>query len=193
MFLKKLLDRLILLLQLILVVIFIVFEEVIWEGIAQPIYHYIHQLQILQTLEAKLQKLNRYVLLVLFLILFVGVEGAGMLAGVMLVRGMVVAAVLLYGAKIPIAAFVFWMFHATENKLLSFGWFRWAYEKILAFFDWIKEREIYQEAREIFRGVKASFRAFKAKYFSGENTIAKRFERLYYVVKRAIKGGEKKA
>ena len=193
MFLKKLLDRLILLLQLILVVIFIVFEEVIWEGIAQPIYHYIHQLQILQTLEAKLQKLNRYVLLVLFLILFVGVEGAGMLAGVMLVRGMVVAAVLLYGAKIPIAAFVFWMFHATEKKLLSFGWFRWAYEKILAFFDWIKEREIYQEAREMFRGVKASFRVFKAKYFSGENTIAKRFERLYYVVKRAIKGGEKKA
>ncbi len=190
MHLKKLIDRLILLIQLILVVIFIVFEEVIWEGIARPIYHYVHQLHILQVLEAKLQKLNRYVLLVLFLILFVSVEGAGLLAGVMLVRGMVITATLLYGTKIPIAAFVFWMFHATESTLLSFGWFRWAYEKILAFFDWIKERKIYRKAREMFREVKGYFRAFKAKYFSGENTLSKRFKRLYRVVKRAIKGGE---
>ncbi len=190
MFLKKLLDRLVLLIQLILVVIFIVFEEVIWEGIAQPIYRYIHELHILQALEAKLKQLNRYVLLVLFLILFVGVEGAGLLAGVMLVRGMVVTATLLYGAKIPIAAFVFWMFHATESTLLSFDWFRWAYEKVLAFFDWIKEREIYREARAMFREVKGSFRVFKEKYFSGENTLAKRFKRLYRVVKRAFEGGE---
>ncbi len=190
MFFQKLLDRLILLIQLILVVIFIVFEEVIWEGIAQPIYRYFHELHILQVLEAKLQKLNRYVLLVLFLILFVSVEGAGMLAGVMLMQGRVVTAVLLYGAKIPIAAFVFWMFHATESTLLSFDWFRWAYEKILAFFDWIKEREMYRKAREMFREVKASFRAFKEKYFSGEPTLSKRFERLYRVVKKALKGRE---
>ncbi len=191
MFLKKLLDRLILLIQLILVVIFIVFEEVIWEGIAQPIYRYIHELHILQAFEARLRKLNRYVLLVLFLILFVSVEGAGMLAGVMLVQGRVVTAVLLYAAKIPIAAFVFWMFHATESTLLSFDWFHWTYEKILAFFAWIKEREIYREARAMFRETKASFRVFKAKYFSGENTLSKRFKRLYRVVKRALKGGEK--
>ncbi len=190
MILKKLFDRLILLIQLVLVVIFIVFEEVIWERIAQPIYHYIHQLHILQVLEGKLQQINRYVLLVLFLILFVSVEGAGMLAGVMLVRGMVVAAVLLYAAKIPIAAFVFWMFHATEKILLSFGWFRWAYEKVLAFFDWIKEREIYRNARAIFREVKGSFYAFKAKYFSGENSLSKRFKRLYRLAKKAMKGGE---
>ncbi len=190
MFLKKLLDRLILLIQLILVVIFIVFEEVIWEGIAQPIYHYIHDLHILQVLEARLRKLNRYVLLVLFLILFVSVEGAGMLAGVMLLQGRVVTAVLLYAAKVPIAAFVFWMFHATESTLLSFDWFHWTYEKIMAFFAWIKEREIYREARAMFREVKASFRAFKEKYFSGENTLAKRFERLYRTVKKALKGRE---
>jgi hypothetical protein len=186
-FLEKLFSRFVLLIQLILVVIFIVFEEVIWEGIAKPIYEYIHELHILQTLEQKLITVNRYVILVLFLILLIGVEGAGLAAGVLAVRGMVLAAALLYGLKIPIAAFTFWLFRATEEKLLSFGWFRWSYEKIMVFFEWIKEREIYRSARTMFTQIKASFNAFKVRYFSGENTITKRFKRLYKAVKSTLK------
>ncbi len=191
MFLKRLLNRLVFLIQLVLVALFIVFEEVIWEGIAKPIYDYIHELHILQTIQRKLQSVNRYVILVLFLVLLFGVEGAGLVAGVLAVRGMVITAALLYGAKIPIAAFTFWLFHATEEKLLSFGWFRVAYEKIVAFFAWIKEREIYRntvrQAREIKTWVKKSFAQFKAKYLSGDNTLSKRFGRLYRMVKRSVK------
>jgi hypothetical protein len=190
-FLKRLLNRLVFLIQLVLVALFIVFEEVIWEGIAKPIYDYIHELHILQTIQRKLQSVNRYVILVLFLVLLFGVEGAGLVAGVLAVRGMVITAALLYGAKIPIAAFTFWLFHATEEKLLSFGWFRVAYEKIVAFFAWIKEREIYRntvrQAREIKTWVKKSFAQFKAKYLSGDNTLSKRFGRLYRMVKRSVK------
>jgi hypothetical protein len=191
MFFKKLLNRLVFVLQLILVVLFIVLEEVIWEGIAKPIYDYIHELHILQTIQRKLQSVNRYVILVLFLVLLFGVEGAGLVAGVLAVRGMVISAALLYGAKIPIAAFTFWLFHATEDKLLSFGWFRVAYEKIVAFFAWIKEREIYRntvrQAREIKAWLKKNFAQFKAKYLSGDNTLSKRFGRLYRMIKRSVK------
>ena len=190
MFFKKLLKWLIFLLQFILVVIFIVLEEVVWEGIAQPIYEYIHELHILQSLQTKLKTVNRYVILVLFLVLLFGVEGAGLVAGVLAVRGMMISAALLYGAKIPIAAFTFWLFHATEETLLSFGWFRAAYEKILAFFAWIKEREIYretiQQASRLKVRIKQTSAKFKAQYFSGENTLAKRFRRLYRVLKKAF-------
>lgn len=184
---RRLLHRLLFVVQLVAVVLFIVFEEIIWEGIAEPIYRYIHGLRILQRLQGWLNRLNRYLLLGLFLVLLVGVEGAGLTAGVLAVRGHVVSAALLYGMKIPIAAFTFWMFHATESRLLSFEWFRWAYEQIVALFAWIKTREIYQSARTMFAQIKQMLRALKARYFSGENTLTKRFRRLYRAIKRSIK------
>ncbi len=192
MYLKKLLNRLVFVLQLILVVIFIVFEEVIWEAIAKPIYAYIHELHLLQTLQTRLQKVNRYVLLVLFLVLLVSVEGAGLFAGVMAVQGRVISAALLYSLKIPIAAFTFWLFHATESKLLSFGWFKWAYERTVALFAWIKSREIYQETMQAVRRIRAKIRAFRAQHFSGDNTLTKRFRRLYRSLKKRLRDRKKK-
>ena len=187
MFLKKLVNRFVFVIQIILVTIFIVFEELIWEGIAKPIYAYLQELHLLQSLQKRLETVNRYVILVIFLILLVSVEGAGLAAGVMAVRGMVIPAALLYALKIPIATFVFWLFHATESKLLSFGWFRWGYEKVMAVFSWIKSREIYQETIELARRTKAAFKRFKNQYFSGNNTLGKRFKRLYRMVKRAMR------
>lgn len=190
MFFKRLLHRLVLLVQIVAVLIFIVFEEVIWETIAQPIYAYIRDLHLLQTIQRRLMGLNRYVLLVLFLVLLVSVEGAGLLAGVMAVRGMVLSAALLYSLKIPIAAFTFWMFHAIEPKLLSFGWFKAAYEWTVALFEWIKSREIYRETRELMQRTKERFRAFRMRYFSGDKTLARRFRRLYRMLKGMVRRGE---
>jgi hypothetical protein len=184
---KKILNRLLFLVQFVAVVLFIVFEEVVWETIAKPIYDYIHELHLLRAVERRLQRANRYVVLILFLVLLLGVEGAGLLAGVMAVRGMVLSATLLYGAKIPIAAFTFWLFHATESKLLSFEWFKWSYEKILSLFAWIKSREIYRDTVAKIRETKASLKRVKQKYFTGDNAAAVRFKRLYRRVRDVIK------
>jgi len=183
------------LLQLVLVVIFIVFEEIIWEGFAKPIYIFIHELHVLQKLQTKLQSINRYVILVLFVVLLVGVEFAGITAGIMAVKGMVISAVLLYALKIPIAAFTFWLFRATEEKLLSFAWFKYLYEKVLALFEWIKSREIYkrtiQGTKRLKLQIKNFVKTFKQNYLSGENTLSKRFMRLYYLVKQMIRKEDK--
>ncbi len=183
------------LVQLVLVVIFIVFEEIIWEGFAKPIYIFIHELHVLQKLQAKLQSVNRYLVLILFVTLLLGVEIAGLIAGVMAVKGMVVAAMLLYALKIPIAAFTFWLFRATEEKLLSFAWFRYLYEKIVAFFAWIKTREIYQSTvkmtKELKGTIKSFIKNFKQNYLTGDNTLSKRFKRLYRFVKRMIRREDK--
>jgi len=179
------------LVQLVLVVIFIVFEEIVWEGFAKPIYIFIHELHMLQKLQTKLQSVNRYVILVLFVILLVGVEAAGVTAGILVVKGMVLSAMLLYALKIPIAAFTFWLFRVTEQKLLSFAWFKWSYEKIVALFEWIKSREIYQDTVKMMKEMKGRIKVwikdFKLKYLSGDNTLSKRFKRLYRFVKRVIR------
>ncbi len=183
------------LIQLILVVIFIVFEEIIWEGLAKPIYIFIHELHILQVMQKKLQGINRYVILVLFTVLLVGVELAGVTAGIMALNGMVVSAVLLYALKIPIAAFTFWLFSVTKGKLLSFAWFKWTYQKVIDFFSWIKEREIYQSTVMMMKNLKSNItyfiKQFKVNYLSGDKTISKRFKRLYHFVKRVLRREEK--
>jgi len=189
--LRKIINKAVMLVQLVLVVGFIVFEEIIWEGFAKPIYTFIHELHILQTLQTKLKSVNRYVILTLFVILLVGVEAAGVTAGIMAVKGMVFSAILLYALKLPIAAFTFWLFRVTEEKLLSFVWFKWSYEKVVLLFEWIKSKEIYQSTIRIMKkmkkDIKSFIRDFKQNYLSGENTIAKRFKRLYRFVKRIIR------
>ncbi len=179
------------LLQLVLVVVFILFEEIVWEEFAKPIYLFIHELQLLQRLQKKLQSVNRYAILILFVLLLVSVESAGVMAGVMAVKGMVLSGMLLYALKIPIAAFTFWLFRVTEKQLLSFEWFDYLYGSVLTLFAWIKSREIYrqtvQSTKRVKLQIKESMKHFKQHYLSGENTLSKRFKRLYRFVKRMIR------
>jgi len=146
--LKTLKHKFITLLQLILVIVYIIFEEIIWEGVAHPIYRYVHSLKILQKVEEKLHAVNAYVILVLFMVMLASVEALGLYAGYLFVSGNVAIGLSIYLTKIPIAAFTFWMFRVTEEKLMQFGWFKWLYERIMAFIDWLKSLEIYQSTMQ---------------------------------------------
>jgi len=190
MMLKKIVDRIVLFVQFTLVLIFILFEELIWEQIAQPVFEYIKSLLLLQKIAVYVEKADRYVILTVFLLLFAVVELAGLAAGIFIVQGKIVTGTILYALKVPIAAFVFWLFHVTEKKLLSFGWFKAAYGWILALFAWAKSREVYRTTIEkvsrIRRFIRRSAEQIKERYFTGENPLAARFRRLYRFVKRSF-------
>jgi len=183
--------KLITLLQLLLVIVFIVFEELIWEGVAYPIYRYVHGLRILQKVEAKLQSVNAYVILVLFVLLLASVEMLGLYAGYQFVSGSVVIGLVIYLCKIPIAAFTFWMFRVTEEKLMQFGWFAWLYGKIMRAVEWLKGLEIYQSTMKRLKQTKTLLKGwitvFKAKYFAKESPFVSRLKRLYRRIKSALK------
>jgi len=186
-FLNKIAQRLLLVLQFILVFIFILFEEIIWEGIAKPIYEKLESLHIVKKLEERIHHTNRYFLLVIFLVLLLGVEGAGLLAGAFFVQGYLLLGLLLYIIKIPIAAFVFWLFKAAKKKLLSFDWFNWAYKKLMNGIDWLKERETYKEAMEKLRRLKFKFKVIlqhiKAKYFKEDSSFTEELKSFYRYMK----------
>ncbi|CAA6816715.1 MAG: Bll5565 protein [uncultured Sulfurovum sp.] len=194
-FFNKIFGRLLLIFQFILVFLFILFEEVIWEGIAKPIYNKIESLQITQKLEAKIQHTHRYVILAIFTTLLLGVEAAGLLAGVFFVQGKVVFGLVLYIAKIPIAAFVFWLFKAGKEKLLSFSWFNWSYEKLMAGLDWLKERESYKRMMkymlEVKIIIKKKWKIIKDKYFSEEGSFMKELKAFYAYMKNFKKNTNK--
>ena len=184
-------NKLMSLLQLILVIIFIIFEELIWEGIAKPIYEAIHSLKILQKIEAKLQNVNAYIILILFVLLLVTVEIFGIYAGILFVSGHILLGLGLYISKIPIAAFTFWLFRATEEKLMQFRWFKWLYEKMMAGIVWLKSRQVYVETmarlKRVKEGLKKRVKALKAKYFAKESPFMTKVKRLYKAIKASLK------
>jgi len=184
-------NKLISLLQLILVIIYIIFEELIWEGIAKPIYEAIHSLKILQKVEAKLQHVNPSIILVIFVLLLSVVEAFGIYAGMLFVSGQVLLGLSLYLSKIPIAAFTFWLFRVTEDKLMTFGWFKWLYEKMMAAIDWLKSREMYVKTMERLKALKERIKkvvkTFKAKYFSKESPFMTKIKSLYKTIKALLK------
>jgi hypothetical protein len=189
--LKTIKHKLITLLQLLLVIIFILFEEIIWEGIARPIYTYVHSLKVLQRVEAWLQGVNATVILVIFVVMLASVEMLGIYAGILFVSGQVALGLMLYLTKVPIAAFTFWMFRVTESKLMQFGWFRWLYEKMMAAIGWLKSLEIYQSTmhklKKTKEKIKGWIKRFKAKYFAKESPFVNRLKRLYRSIKRVLK------
>ena len=179
------------LLQLILIIIYIIFEELIWEGIAKPIYLYVHSLKIMQRVELRLQQSNRYVILVIFLFMFVLVEAAGIYAGILIVGGQIALALALYISKIPITAFTFWLFRVTEDKLMQFGWFKWLYDWIMRAIEWLKTREMYvktmERLREVKQSIKKTFQSMKEKYFANESPFISKIKSLYKTVKASLK------
>lgn len=183
--------KLTLLLQFILVTIYIIFEELIWEGIAKPIYEFIHSLKVLQKVETILHGLNRYVILVVFVVLLGIVEALGIYAGVLFVSGKMWHGMTLYLAKVPIAAFTFWIFRITEDKLMQFGWFKWMYDQIMKAIDWLKSCEMYIKTMDRFilikTSIKKGIKSFKEKYFSKKSPFIEKMKHLYSTVKGSLK------
>jgi len=183
-------NRLTSLLQLILVLIYIIFEELIWEGIAKPIYAFVHSLKILQKVEIKLHSVHASVILVIFVLLLGAVEALGIYAGILFVSGQALLGMTLYLFKIPIAAVTFWIFRITEDKLMQFRWFKWLYDWIMKGIDWLKSREIYMQTMERLAIVKASIKkrlkAMKEKYFSQESPFIIKIKHLYKTVKESL-------
>ena len=102
----------------ILVFTYIIFEELIWDRLAKPIFSYISNLELFRDLEPKILALNSYLILFIFLIPFIIVELLGVYAGILFVSGNIVLGIVLYISKIPIAVVIFWFFNVAKDRLL---------------------------------------------------------------------------
>ncbi len=138
----------------LLVTIYIVLEELVWDNIAEPIYAFIHGLKILQNAKEFIERLNRHILLVLFLALFTQVELLGIFALKLIGTGKVIAGTSLYAGKIPVAAFTFWLFRVSKEKLMTFVWFKQAYDLLISIIEKIKSSSIHQRIAARLKSVK---------------------------------------
>ncbi len=188
---RRILGRLGTLLLALGVFVYILFEEIVWEGIAEPIITSLRRLRIIQRAESYIGKLNRYLVLLLFLSLFVWVELLGIAAGALFLSGNFLAGTLLYLLKIPIAMFTFWLFRITESKLMKFGWFASVYRHLIWWVQKLKETEIYRHIKKkahLFRQwIKEKIHTLKNRFFPKKGRFVKRVEYLYTKIKHIFR------
>ncbi len=170
----------------VLVFVYILFEELVWETIAKPVFDYLHRLRLLQKLEHVINRFPAWIVLLLFLTLFIAVEGIGLLAGVLALQGNIIVASLLYISKIPFAAFAFWLFRISKQKLLGIGWFRYTYDFMMRQIDKIKASEIYRNIKVQTTRIKRKIKEFKAKYLP-KGELKRRAKRIYVQLKKIFR------
>jgi len=146
----------------VLILIYLILEELVWERIAEPLYRFLHGLKILQRLESVIHGLNRYTILIVFLLLFSVVEALGVIAFGLFASGLPVIGVVVYAAKIPITALTFWLFKIAKDKLLTFAWFNWCYDGLQSVISAIKNSRIYIGIKTRMHSVKAWVKALFA-------------------------------
>ena len=127
----------------ILVITYIVFEELIWNIFAKPIFQYLKSLLILETLKSTFLDMHRYLLLFFFIIILVVAEFLGFLSGISIINGYIFFGVTVYALKIPVAAFTFWLFDLTKEKLMTFLWLKKSYEMIMNLIDKVINSSIH--------------------------------------------------
>ncbi len=164
----------------LVVLIYILFEELIWERFAEPIVAYIKTTKILEKLPKIIQRLDNRVIFIFFIVLFAVAEVLGVYAGVIALKGNIFLAILLYALKIPLAAFAFWLFNESKEKLLKFEWFKRVYLFIIKWIEILKESQIYLSVKEKSHFVKAYIKEYLPR---GKSSIIKKAKAIYRYLK----------
>lgn len=159
-------------LESLLVVGYLLFEELIWNVFAKPIFQYIKNLVVLDSLKKTFLEMNRHLLLTIFIVIFAITEVMGFLSGFCLINGYFFTGVGVYACKIPIAVFTFWLFELTKEKLMTFHWLKIAYEYLMGVIDKLINSPIYVEIKAKISVIRSKIKTLVLHYFGEEGFIA---------------------
>lgn len=155
--LKKLFD----LFLILLVLIYILFEELVWEKTAKPIVRFISKFvlkfDIFEKLILKIDNLGSYWILSIFMVLFLFVELLGIYAAILFFQAKIFLAIFIYLLKLPLAIFILWFFDITKDKLMQFRWFEYLYITLINFIQKIKKFRIYILIKDKIESIKLYF------------------------------------
>jgi len=160
-----LIDKLFHLILTIIIIGYIVFEEMIWERFAQPIIRFFTRLKILQKTSAFLKTVDSKIILAIFVSMFVVVELLGLFAASQFLQGKIIVGLFVYAGKVPVSAFTFWLFREVNSKLMEFEWFEKAYNFVLLFIERITHSQTYLDIKK---------RALSMKVFIREKLFRKK-------------------
>jgi len=163
----------------IFVLIYLFFEELIWNKIALPIHAYIKSLRLYEKFLLYTEKdANRYVVLLFFILPFVLAELLGIIAGIFLAKLYILPAVFIYLLKIPLAIVAFGVLKAGKEKLNSFGLFFILYQFTIQLLDRLHNSQIYI-------AIKNMLVAIKTRLLYAKNKVLYELQRIYKQIRES--------
>ncbi len=168
--------------EYILITGFIIFEELIWNVLAQPVIEWLNHLIIFERLRQSFLCMNHYLLLTVFVLIFALTEYLGVLSGLTVVSGDVAQGVMIYLLKVPLAAFSFWLFELTKLTLLTFSWLNSTYEYLMYWKNIIIGTDIYQSLKSSISVTRNRIKLIEQKYL-GEASLFESVKTQYILVK----------
>ncbi len=130
--------------KIILIIIYIILEEIIWNLFVVKIRAFVLKFNIVQKSKEIILKQNRYVVLMIFLLPFLIAESIDIVSVIALAQGFIVLGVAIYILKIVIASFSFWIFSFAKDILTSFSWFNYSYKLISHAIAYLNSTAIYK-------------------------------------------------
>ena len=156
----------------ILVIGYILFEELIWNVFAKPIFQYFKSLAILNSLKKIFLRMNRYLLLTVFITILAITEAMGFFSGYCFMNGYFFSGLAVYTLKIPIAAFTFWLFDLTKDKLMTFHWLETAYDYIMRQIEKFVNSSLHVYIKAKIMAIRSKTKQLALKYFGEEGFIS---------------------
>lgn len=127
----------------ILAVGYIVFEEVIWHYVAEPVYLYIQTVIQYDAILNYVATCNRFVILILFLSNFIGSELLGIVSMSFFAQGMFISAIALYVLKFIPVIIAFAILEKSKSKLFTIRWFNYSYHVVINSISYLKHTAVY--------------------------------------------------
>jgi hypothetical protein len=175
-------------LETILVIGYILFEELIWDVFAKPVFQYFKSLVALDALKKTFQVMNRYMVLMVFITILAITEIMGFASGFFIVNGHLFLGITIYTLKIPIAAFTFWLFDLTREKLMTFHWLKTAYDYIMNLVYVFTHSDIHSYIKERMIRLRSRIKQLSQKYFGKGGFVAS--VKTHYVMIRSYFGDQ---
>ena len=156
----------------VLVIGYILFEELIWNVFAKPVYNFFKHLVAFDSLKQVFVAMNRYLLLSVFLTILVTAEALGFISGFYFVKGQVFLGIIVYALKIPIAAFTFWLFELTKDQLMTFQWLKTGYQYVMNLIEKFMNSSVHIYIKEKITSIRSNIKFFMQRHFGKEEIIA---------------------
>jgi hypothetical protein len=161
---------------LFVVAIYLLFEELIWDKIAEPIHNLVKSFKFYDAFLSYIQtSANRYLVLILFILPFIVGELLGIASAMLVANAQVALAILIYCLKIPIVIIAFAILRAGDSKLESFTWFSKSRKAVMLVIENIKSSAVYQRVKEIKEHLKSRIKIGRSSFMELiHKTYAKR-------------------
>ncbi len=133
--------------------IYLLLEYLFWNTLFEPIYLKLKELNLYKKLLELINNQNKYVILSIFILFFVVSEVLGLLAFVILSKGMVGIFIALYLIKFIPVAIAFTILENGKDKLLTIRWFAFIYHYSMKILHILRNNILFLKSKKIFEQV----------------------------------------